>query len=73
MFVLQGEASTPSADAVMARARALGLPALDLVAAFAAEVARDPGAKRRLFAGHMTSAGNAWAAAHIAAVIAAAK
>ncbi len=73
MFVLQGEESTPSADAVMARARALGLPALDLVAAFVAEVVRDPDSKRRLFAGHMTSAGNAWVAEHVAAVMAAAK
>lgn len=42
MFVLLGEATTPSADAVMTRARTAGLPALDLIAAFHAEAARDP-------------------------------
>jgi hypothetical protein len=73
MFVLQGEDSTPAADAVLARARAAGLPAVDLIAAYRAEAARDPGAKRRLFAGHMTPAGNAWAAQHIAAALRAAR
>ena len=73
MFVLQGEVTTPSADAVLARARARGLATVDLVAAYRDEAARDPATKRRLFAGHMTSAGNAWAAEHIAAVIRASK
>ncbi|HLU37881.1 MAG TPA: hypothetical protein VK081_00755 [Planctomycetota bacterium] len=69
MFVLQGEESTPAADAVLVRAREKGLIALDLVAAFRAELARDPDAKRRLFAGHMTPEGNAWVAEHVAAAI----
>lgn len=69
MFVLQGEQTTPAADAVLLRARAAGLQALDLIAAYHAEAARDPTTKRRLFAGHMTSAGNLWVAERIAAVV----
>ena len=68
-FVLQGELTTPAADAVLARARAAGVYALDLIGAYRDEAARDPTTKRRLFAGHMTSAGNLWVAARIAAVV----
>lgn len=69
LVVLQGEKSLPGADAVLARAAAAGARTLDLVARYQEELRRDPGAKARLFDGHMTSAGNRWVAEQIAAAI----
>lgn len=69
LFVLQGERSTEAADALMAHARARGVLALDLIARLHEEEKGDPGLRERAFAGHMTDAGNRWAAEHIAAVV----
>lgn len=69
LFVLQGERSSPAAEAVLARARARGVPVLDLIARVREEERSDPGVRARYFDGHMTPAGNRWVAEHVAAVI----
>lgn len=69
LFVLQGERSNDDGRAVIARARQGGIGALDLVAEFEAAVAADPDVRERWFDGHMTAAGNRWAAARIAAAL----
>ncbi|MGE3172424.1 MAG: hypothetical protein AB7O97_07330 [Planctomycetota bacterium] len=69
LLVLQGQETTDDAEAVFAHARAAGVRTCDLIAAYREELARDPTATARLFAGHMTAAGNDWAAAHIAAAM----
>lgn len=72
LIVLQGEKSAPGADAVLARARSLGVPTLDLVDALFDAERREADVRARWFDGHMTAAGNQWAAERIAAAIAAA-
>ncbi|MBK8095881.1 MAG: hypothetical protein IPK26_02165 [Planctomycetes bacterium] len=72
LLVLQGERSTPGADAVVARAQSLGVPTLDLIAAFLAAERCDASVRKLWFDGHMTAAGNHWAAERIAEAIAAA-
>lgn len=67
LLVLQGDASTAEADAVLAHAKAHGVRTLDLVQQFLAAERQDPSLRERWFDGHMTRAGNAWVAQRIAA------
>jgi hypothetical protein len=69
LFLLQGPETTPAAEAVLARARACGALTLDLTQRLAAEAKADPALEGRLFAGHMTPAGNRWVAEHLAAAM----
>jgi hypothetical protein len=69
LVMLQGERSTPAADAMLAHARGRGVHTLDLIAEFVAAAAADAALKKRLFAGHMTSAGNRWVAERVATVV----
>lgn len=69
LLVLQGERSTSDADALLAHARERGVATLDLVQRFLAAEQQDPGVKERWFDGHMTDAGNRWAAEQIAAAL----
>jgi len=69
LLVLQGTAPNPHADAVVQHARKLGVPTLDLVERLLIAAKQDPQVHDRWFAGHMTPAGNRWAAEQIAAAI----
>lgn len=70
LLVLQGDGHDAPSLALLERARARGAHALDLTAAFQTLYAKDPTLHDRFFDGHMTAAGNRWAAEQIAAVIA---
>ena len=79
LLVLQGEELRPDADdpgdptaaslAMLERARSLGVPTLDLIAAAAEAERRTPGVRAGWFDGHMTAEGNRWAAEQIARCI----
>lgn len=51
---------------LLAHAEAIGVPCLDLQAAFDVLAAQDASLRQRYFAGHMTAAGNAWVAEQVA-------
>jgi hypothetical protein len=55
--------------AALARAGERGALTVDLPAILAAERTGDPDLQARLFDGHLTAAGNAWAARHLAAAL----
>lgn len=69
LVVQQGDAVDPAGREVIRHAQARGVEALDLVSMFLAAEAEAPGLHAKYFKGHMTSAGNAWVAAQIAAVL----
>jgi GNAT superfamily N-acetyltransferase len=69
LLVLQGERSTADADDVFAYARGAGVRTLDLIALVQEAERADPTTRARLFSGHMTDAGNRWAAEHIAVAL----
>ncbi|MBL9078118.1 MAG: hypothetical protein JNL08_11475 [Planctomycetes bacterium] len=69
LLVLQGHWPDAGSQQVLAHARTLGAATLDLCARFLAVAERTPTVQQQWFAGHMTAAGNAWAAREIAAAL----
>lgn len=70
LVVVQGQGPHLfGSDAMLAHARARGIATLDLVAAYREARTTDPKVTARWFDGHMTAAGNAWAAERIADVL----
>ena len=69
LIVLLGDVSTEQAVAVLRHAEAHGVQTLDLVSRFQQVSAGDATLHARYFKGHMTRAGNGWAAHEIASVL----
>lgn len=75
LLVLQ-DIATPAAWAIadgrqlLAHAGSIGVQVLDLQSAFVALAEQEPSLRGRYFIGHMSAAGNAWAAEQIAAALA---
>lgn len=69
LLVLQGDSRDEAGTALLHHARSRGVATLDLVEAFLAANAEDPSRHEAWFDGHMTPAGNRWAAEQIAAAL----
>ncbi|HEX6811366.1 MAG TPA: hypothetical protein VF384_07075 [Planctomycetota bacterium] len=69
LLLLQGDAPTQQALAVLRHAEAHGVQTLDMASRFAAASRLEPKLHDRYFAGHMTREGNAWVAQEIAATL----
>lgn len=69
LLVLQDQKPEDMGKELLRHAEAHGVQTLDLASRFQAAKAADPSVQERWFAGHMTRAGNRWAAEQIAAVL----